>query len=373
MTAWPLRASLAGIALMLMTACATIAPPRPPSLDLPLPPTDLLAVRKGDRVTLTWTTPTATTDRQTVRALGPTRICRAVGQSQGLHFTECVTPVGAAPAVSAAALKNAGKKSISTYTDTLAPALKQDPGSAAAYAVEVLNPDGRAAGLSNIVRVPALAAAPPPALSAKLTKSGVELSWTEPALAPASDAARYFDRIYRRQDGSDHSDLVGEFPAGTAEAVDRNFEWEKTYFYRATTVIAISLSEPCKNSGMVAANCPESFSLEGEDTPEIRIFADDVFPPAVPSGLQAVSSGPGQAAFVDLIWAPVPDVDLDGYNVYRREEGGAAVKVNKELVKTPAYRDTDVASGKSYLYSVSAVDVRGNESARSDEAGERVP
>jgi len=93
----------------------------------------------------------------------------------------------------------------------------------------------------------------------------------------------------------------------------------------------------------------------------------------VPSGLQVVASGPGQKTFADLVWAPVTDVDLDGYNVYRHEDGAAAVKVNTELVKTPSYRDVSVASGKSYLYSVTAVDVRGNESARSEEAGETVP
>ena len=114
-------------------------------------------------------------------------------------------------------------------------------------------------------------------------------------------------------------------------------------------------------------------SIEGDDTPEVKVFADDVFPPGVPSGLQAVFSGPGQKPFIDLIWAPVPDADLDGYNVYRHEEGGTTFKLNSELVKTPAYRDMQVVSGKRYFYSVSAVDLRGNESERSEEASERVP
>jgi fibronectin type 3 domain-containing protein len=86
-----------------------------------------------------------------------------------------------------------------------------------------------------------------------------------------------------------------------------------------------------------------------------------------------VFSGPGQRAFIDLIWAPVTDVDLEGYNVYRHEEGSAPVKVNAEPLRTPAYRDDSVVSGKNYLYSVSAIDVRGNESGRSEEAGEVVP
>jgi len=73
------------------------------------------------------------------------------------------------------------------------------------------------------------------------------------------------------------------------------------------------------------------------------------------------------------VWAPVTDADLAGYNVYRHEEGGQAVKINSELVKTPAFRDSNVAAGKKYFYSVSAVDLRGNESARSEEASESVP
>jgi len=71
--------------------------------------------------------------------------------------------------------------------------------------------------------------------------------------------------------------------------------------------------------------------------------------------------------------APVSDVDLDGYNVYRHEDGMPAVKVNDHPLKTPAYRDSSVASGKTYFYSVSAVDVRGNESAHSEETSEAVP
>jgi len=99
----------------------------------------------------------------------------------------------------------------------------------------------------------------------------------------------------------------------------------------------------------------------------------DVFPPAVPAGVQAVFSGPGQQAFIDLIWTPVGDADLAGYNVYRHEAGAAPMKVNAELVRTPGYRDSQVAPGKNYFYSVTAVDERGNESERSEEAEERVP
>ena len=69
----PPRLALALGVTLLLTACATIGPPQPPSLELPKPPTDLRAVRKGDQVILTWTVPTVTTDRQTARNFGVVR------------------------------------------------------------------------------------------------------------------------------------------------------------------------------------------------------------------------------------------------------------------------------------------------------------
>jgi hypothetical protein len=347
-------------AATIMTACASIGPPQPPSLELPKPPSDLRALRKGDRVSLTWTIPTTTTDRQTVRSLGATRICLGLQP----ELTQCGKPVGEAAPGSASA-KAPKQKLTGSYTDVLPAQMEsEDPSSFATYAVEVLNADGRGAGISNQVRVALVRTLPPPHdFGTRVTGQGVVLSWRNelPAAAPP---VRYVYRVYRRMEGTLEQTLVGEVPSGgdqNATLTDSSIEWEKTYEYRAETVTVIAQKDK-----------PE-VQVEGEATAEVKVFADDVFPPAVPSGLQAVFSGPGQQAFIDLIWAPVSDVDLDGYNVYRGEEGGTAVKVNAELVKTPAYRDTSVIPGKRYLYSVTAVDVRGNESARSEEAGESVP
>src|SRR2546425_4104222 len=91
--------SLLGCLCLLLAACATIGPPQPPSLKLPKPPSDLRARRKGDIVHLTWTVPTQTTDRQSVRALGPTRICRDLESP----LSQCGTPVGEATSPSRAA------------------------------------------------------------------------------------------------------------------------------------------------------------------------------------------------------------------------------------------------------------------------------
>ncbi|HEY1677735.1 MAG TPA: fibronectin type III domain-containing protein [Candidatus Sulfotelmatobacter sp.] len=355
---------LSWLALMplLFTGCATIAPPQPPSLDLPKPPADLHAARKGDRVILTWTIPQATTDRLTIRSVGPTLICRTVAAD----LRECGTPVGETPGSNNSAGAGSAKpKPTASYTDTLPPQIESNEASAeATYAVEVLNHDRRGAGLSNQVRVPLIHTLPAPGnFQASVTGQGVVLSWAGRA-APALPGVRYVYRVYRRVQGEPHWTLVGEAPIAGEQPVsvtDPDIEWEKTYEYRADAVTLVG-----------AAAKPET-QVEGDDSATVSVLAHDVFPPAVPSGLQAVFSGPGQKLFVDLVWAPVSDIDLSGYNVYRHEAGAAAEKINTEPVKTPSYRDTTVEPGRKYFYSVSSIDVRGNESQRSDEASETVP
>jgi len=284
-----------------------------------------------------------------------------------MELTQCGIPVGEVPAQpSPGKSQPAKQKGSRSYTDSLPAQLQSDdPYGFITYAVEVLNAEGRGAGLSNQVRVSSARTLPSPRdFAAHVTGQGVVLSWTNDLpLNPTKDV-HYIYRIYRRLEGSSQQTLAGEIPTGSEgnpNFTDPSVEWEKTYEYHAETVRVIAQE-----------NKPE-LAVEGDDTPEIKVFTHDVFPPSVPSALQAVSSGPGQKTFVDLVWAPVADVDLEGYNVYRHEVGGGVVKLNAETVKTPAYRDPNVESGKHYFYSVSAVDVRGNQSARSEEADEKVP
>jgi len=346
---------------LVFTACATIQAPEPPSLDLPKPPSDLRATRKGDRVTLTWTTPTITTDRQAVRSLGPTSICRGIA-----ILKECGQPVAqSSPQPGPPPAKSSKQKPQSSYYDELPAQIESDsPAAFVNYAVEVLNRDGRGAGISNQVKVSlAHTMSPPGDFQARVTGQGIILSWAGNSF-PQHPGIHYVYRVYRRTEGSADRVLAGELPAGEERSfslTDSNIEWEKTYVYGAETVTVIS-----------EASKPE-IQVEGDDTPTIQVFADDVFPPAVPTGLQAVFSGPGQQPFIDLVWAPVADADLAGYNIYRQEDSASPAKINSVLVRAPAYRDSTVQSGKHYSYSISAVDLRGNESARSDSATEDVP
>jgi hypothetical protein len=372
-------AAVATVALcLLLASCAQTGPPLPPSLELPKPPTDLRATRKGNRVTLNWSEPLLTTDRQSVRSIGPTLVCRSFDP----EITTCGTPAATLPAPPAAAPQrnssrpSAAQKATSprpapqTYVDTLpANMQQQNPAAEVTYALEVLSRNARGAGLSNRIHVPAVLTLPPPSdLTAQLTGDGVVLNWTSAGESSNLPSIEHRYRIYRRKESSgDESTgkdaIAGEVrlrEPGPAHFTDSGFEWEKTYLYRITAVTIV------KRPG-------SEEQLEGDDTPPLRVIAHDVFPPSVPSGLQAAYSGEGQKPFIDLIWAPVTNADLAGYNVYRSEANGAAVKLNSELVKSPSYRDSEVASGRTYTYSASAVDVRGNESQRCEATSEAVP
>ena len=382
----PIRTLLVPTALcLLMAGCAQVGPPLPPSLELPKPPTDLRASRKGSLVTLIWSEPTLTTDRLSVRYLGPTLVCRNLKS----EVTACENPAAILPApasrhpVRKKSRRQKSAKSASpppipqTYTDNLPSDWQQeDPSVDVFYAVEVMNRNTRAAALSNHVHVPAISTLPAPGdLSAELSGDGVALTWTsagEPQNlldnpAPKSASVQHSYRIYRRDESSGKDAIAGETAvgnAGPAHFTDSGFEWEKTYLYRITAVSVVK-----RPDGEV--------QVEGDDSSPVRIVAHDIFPPAVPEGLQAAYSGEGQKPFIDLIWAPVTTADLAGYNIYRSEANKSSsaemVKLNSILQKSPSYRDFDVASGKTYTYSVSTVDVRGNESRKSEPTSESVP
>jgi hypothetical protein len=361
-------------AVLCLQACGTPGAPRPPSLELLRPVNDLAAARQGDKVMLTWTAPRETTDKQNIRHPGPVRVCRGVNTTAMLQCAQ----VEELPAVAAPASKGTpsrsrpahaggpgGKAEPMTYVDTLPRELQQqNPTGFATYALEALNARGRSAGLSNQVQVPLAPTLPPPTdMHAEVTPDAIVLTWTGALHEHEVPEMRHLYRVYRRTPETPAWTMIGEVQLATvphARFMDTSFEWEKTYLYRVVVVTSLP-----QNGGVV--------QVEGEPSAEVKVFAQDVFPPAAPTGLQAVASGVGQPPFVDLTWAPNTEPDVAGYNSYRHEQGQPPVKINGELVKTPAFRDRGVGSGHKYFYSVTTVDLRGNESSSSPEASEAVP
>ncbi len=306
--------------LLSLAGCGAVGEPLPPLLDIPQPAGNLSAAERGERILLSWPRPSLTTEGVAVRPakLGPAILHRAV--LPGLRATVTADEFRAA-AAEAAKLDPAAAE----YADRVDPSWA---GQTVVYALEMRNRRGESAGLSNLAAVPVLQTPPAVELKAKATAAGGLLEWR-----PQTGASY---RVYR--DGQ----LLGIVTAGpdaVLQYLDRDSEFGREYHY---LVRGLARSE--------------GFSAESADSNLVTITPQDTFPPEPPQGLRAV---PVEAA-VELSWSPNSEPDLAGYNVYR---GG--VKVNRELVASPAFRDT--APGPSPRYTVTAVDRRGNESAHSQE------
>ncbi len=70
---------------------------------------------------------------------------------------------------------------------------------------------------------------------------------------------------------------------------------------------------------------------------------------------------------VRLFWSANIELDLAGYNVYRSEtENGTQTLLNSILITEIYYLDINVISGQYYFYTITAVDLDGNESDQSE-------
>jgi hypothetical protein len=348
------------IAVSLLTACGTPGAPLPPSLGIPKPVSDLQAARTGSTVTLTWTNPRETTDGELIRKRGKVLIYRRLStEASGQRVGE----VALAPT-----LKEQQPGVKQTVTDSLSELLSGPTAAKradfASYTIVAESSSGKNGGPSEEASVPLVPTLPQPQIALKVIPDGVVVGWQNAATPPSSGSFQtsYSYRIMRREEGAKEPVKVGQVSAvGSAiEFLDSGIEWQKSYEYWVTPVTSWELGG-------------KSGEVEGESSAETAILANDTFPPARPSGLQAVSSGQPEQPGIDLTWSPNTDQDLAGYNVYRQAADQPPAKINNELVKTPSFHDANVQPGTTYVYSVSAVDLRGNESARSEQAQESVP
>jgi hypothetical protein len=264
------------------------------------------------------------------------------------------------------------------FTDTLPDALASGTPRVVTYFVELLNRKGRSAGLSNGAEVPAgEAPAAVEGLSAEMRKDGVLLKWmpgppeSEPTairlqrkrLTPAQSQAQ--SRQGPLAPPPEPAEQILLVPAGSqkGEALDKDIRFGETYEYRAQRVATVPAGG-------------KKLELAGPFSTPVRIDAEEIFPPDVPTGLAAVATTGenGAAPAIDLSWQPDTEADLAGYVVYRREADGAWQRISPaQPVTGPGYHDADVQPGHTYFYAVSAINQEGRESARSAEAQETVP
>ncbi|HXA86024.1 MAG TPA: hypothetical protein VNZ47_13160 [Candidatus Dormibacteraeota bacterium] len=348
------------ILLASLLGCGVPGAPLPPSADIPRFVGDLKAIRKGDTVTLTWTVPTETSDGELIRKPGKMLVQRALssGPNSNLVF-QTISELPLQPTL------KEGRGEQATAKDTLTNVLHSGTADFAVYAVLAQGHNGKSFGLPNRVSVPLVPnLAPPQNVSAKPVPTGIMISWegSGPAQVTSQKQTQYAYRLMRRLQGAKDPVLVTQLnPADPAKSfIDTEIEWEKTYQY---WIVSVTLWQDGNRKG----------EIEGEDSPVVEVLAHDSFPPANPTGVQAVFTASTPKSFIDITWTANTEPDLAGYNVYRRTGNEPPVKINSELVKTPRFADPGIQPGMRYFYAVTAVDLRGNESGKSEETSEAVP
>jgi hypothetical protein len=368
---------LALLATFIVVGCGAPAAPLPPTLNLPQPVRDLAAERAGDAVHLTFSVPQKTTDKLPVRGPMTAQLCRSVE-------SDPCQPVGT--------LAIPARQKAAAMDDKLPFELAQGPPRLLTYKVSILNHAAKSYGESTPAYTAAGASlAAVIGFSAMPRRNGIVLSWQANHQAANTPAWIRFDRTRTsapppqpESHNSNRNPLTGgktaEEPAEQilrlpetvaqhhASAIDTTAHTGNSYRYIAQRVEQISVDG-------------RSFEISSLPSAPAETAYRDVFPPPVPTGL--VSAADTAAKAIDLDWTPDVDPSLAGYIVYRRAVGnavgnaagnGVGGNVQPQRISPPGkpvttsnWTDTTAVPGQRYAYSVSAIDVSGNESQRSAE------
>jgi hypothetical protein len=197
------------------------------------------------------------------------------------------------------------------------------------YIARGLTRGGRPGPASPRVQLPLVPVPPPPVdVTPAVVEGAVRLDWTVPAAPPgvafnvyaADRPAEPINPAVLPEPGLEHTTVT--------------FGEEQCYRVRSV---------------LTAGGVP----IEGPASAPVCVTPRDVFPPAAPRGLVAVST-PGQ---ISLIWDANAERDLAGYLVLRGDAPDGPLRpLTPDPIQEATYRDTAVTPGMRYIYAVVAVD-----------------
>ena len=352
------------VTFLFLSGCGAPGDPVPPAPTVAVAVSDLVARQAGDGVELVFSLPAKSVAGQRLAATPAIEIVRGSLGSNGAPDAKSFRAVYAIPGALVGNYFAAGHV---RFTDPISPEeTKAHPGRAYAYVVRTRLSNKRASRDSNVVTARVF---PVPhaisAVKAQVTETAVNLTWPVPSETTAGDSFSLISgyRVYRgeidphapepaaKDLSATHwiSPLLLLGPSTTNSYSDAQFEFRKTYVYVVRTVVPA-----------------EGAEIESDNSTPITVTPLDIFPPAAPHGLvAAVLPGAAPSAFVvDLSWSSNLEPDVAGYRVYRSEQEGARGQlIAPDLLPVPAVRDSAVALGHRYWYTVTAVDRAGNESA----------
>jgi hypothetical protein len=296
------------LAAVLLSACGYVGPPMPPTLDIPVTINDFRAWEYGDNIEFEFTLPTKTTENLTLTSVRSIELRVAEDAAEG--------------------------KIIALPVNNPGPMTGRIPardwiGKTVLLTVRATGPKGKPSGWSNPASLAVIQPlAPPSTPRPQNVATGVELTWT-------GAGPRY--RIFRAEAGGQPQPLAD---SDGPRYLDESTSYGTRYKYLVQAIAG-----------------DKQWSLLAES---VEITPEDTFPPVVPEGLSAVPTPQS----IELAWTRNTESDFRGYNIFRAVDNGPFEKY-AALVEAPNFSDAKIEAGKKYRYTISAVDLTGNESVRS--------
>ncbi len=310
-----------------LASCGYVGPVLPPSPRLPQSVTNLVAVERGDKIVIDFSTPPRTTDNIPITRFSDIdlRVGPAAIPFDFDTWADSATryPVQPPP------LGDPDDPVPESLSKTIPAASWVGKRVAVAVRTSIRKKDHYSSWSNRVVLevVPPLA---PPVVQWKSTAKGVSLSWQ-------AEGRNLEYRIYRQGSNDTHSTQVGT--SKTPDYLDTTSQYDTPYKYSVVAVEGLAESLPS-----------EVVDVETKDT----------FAPSIPANLTALAA----PASIELSWQRSPESDLKGYFVYRSVDNGPYERVGG-LLTLPDFSDRHAERGKTYRYRVSAVDQKNNESEKS--------
>jgi hypothetical protein len=367
--------------IFILYGCAAPGEPierKPPT---PTPVTDLSASQSGNDVTLTFTLPHDSVEKREILKPISVDVYRNFEPAPPVN-----SPAAAAPTnptllltIPPAMVDRYAVQGRVRFVDSLSAEDFAPGGREAVYLVRTFVSPKKLSASSNVA---ALAVYPPANAIADLktafSRSGVTLSWTPPEKTLIGTALNIaFYRVYRAQMESGPN--AGANPAANGDTEPAN---PKVPFARIAEAASPPYTDTQTELGKTYVYSVRSVAqypggqLESVDSNFATITPKDVFPPPAPQDLVVafVPAAGGTAAYLDLSWSISAATDIAGYSVYRSDgPSSPSTRVNSELLLTPAFRDMNALPGRTYFYTVTAIDRSGNESPASPPASGSIP
>lgn len=222
------------------------------------------------------------------------------------------------------------------------------------FALRVKDRRGKLSEFSKLLSVkPRIVPLPPQEVQSALYQDRIEIHWKEPErnIDNSSPAKVKGYHIYRRKEGELFSRLNSSVIKENKFS-DTDFLFGETYYY----MVRASLTES-----------PPFWESAGSGTTEV--LAEDIFAPQAPSGLISVAG----EDFVSLSWDINKEKDLQGYKVWRKEEGQEEyILLTPQPIQENIYNDYAVEKSRIYHYAITAQDINGNESEKSETLSEEI-